>query len=174
MRKGLTLRRIIDDDGDGEDDEDGGAGRGSVGGGLREVLSPTEADRIQLTAMILSKAEERGGCGFGNIEHLEEDPNDDPRVISIFPLHNKEWSRRVTAQWKEAFSLKVGAISRAVFSSLLRLFSLPLSAGFRANSFQCRRAHVGPGDRVPRYDEGIRGVFLQLPQKRLPRTRGRL
>ena len=75
-------------------------------GGLREVLNPTEADRIQLTAMILSKHEERGGCGFGNIEHLEEDPNDDPRVISIFPLHNKEWSRRVTAQWKAAFSLK--------------------------------------------------------------------
>ena len=103
--EGLTFRPIIDNDGDGVDDKDGQAG--FRGGGLREVVNPTEADRIQLTALILSKEEDRGGCGFGNIEH--RGPDDDPRVVSIFPLHNKEWIRRVTAEWKAAFSLRARA-----------------------------------------------------------------
>lgn len=108
--EGVTFRRGVDADGDGIDDVDGRAGHGGHGAGLREVVKPTEADRIQLTALLLSKHQGRGGCGFGNIEHLEEDQDDDPRVVSIFPLHNKEWTTRVTAEWKAAFSLRSRAV----------------------------------------------------------------
>ena len=119
--EGVTFRPVIDADGDGIDDVDNLEGHGNKSGGLREVLNPTEADRIQLTALILSKHQDRGGCGFGNIEHLEEDENDDPRVVSIFPLHNKEWSKRVTAQWKAAFSLKARVIQfRAAATDTLK------------------------------------------------------
>lgn len=107
--EGVTFRPVIDADGDGINDQDGQAGQGERSGGLREMLNPTEADRIQLTAMLLSKQQGRGGCGFGNIEHLEEDTHKDPRVVNIFPLHNKEWNRQVTAQWKTAFSLRARA-----------------------------------------------------------------
>lgn len=55
------------------------------------VHEPTEADRIQLTSILLQKEEERGGCGFGNIEHLEDDEAHDPRILSIFPMHNPEY-----------------------------------------------------------------------------------
>eukprot|EP01043_Picozoa_sp_COSAG02_P000235 COSAG02_NODE_4_length_69935_cov_46.806590_43_plen_923_part_00 len=108
--EGVTFRPVVDADGDGLDDQDGLPGHGKKACGLREMLNPTEADRIQLTAMLLSKQQGRGGCGFGNIEHLEEDANKDPRVVCIFPLHNKEWNRHVTAQWKTAFSLKARAM----------------------------------------------------------------
>ena len=108
--EGVTFRPVIDTDGDGLDDQDSLPGHGKEAGGLREMLNPTEADRIQTPAMLLSKQQGRGGCGFGNIEHLEEDTNKDPRVVCIFPLQNKEWNRQVTAQWKKAFSLKARAM----------------------------------------------------------------
>lgn len=59
--------------------------------GIKEDLVPTEADRIQLTAQVLSRPTSRGGCDLGNLEHLDEYEGDDPRVNAIFPLHNYAW-----------------------------------------------------------------------------------
>jgi hypothetical protein len=87
--EGLTLARVDDPE------------HGPV---LREVLSPTEADRIQLTAMILSRPVKRGGCGWDNIEHMDDDPLRDPRVVAVFPLHNMDWVERSRRHWKEHFS----------------------------------------------------------------------
>lgn len=142
--EGLTFRPIEDHDGDGVDDQDGQAGYRGVG--LREVLNPTEADRIQLTALILSKDQHRGGCGFGNIEHHGLNPDDDPRVVSIFPLHNKEWIRRVTAEWKAAFSLRARAVHfRTDMWEMMKRTrgrvrscccgGVPVEPGFEAESF---------------------------------------
>ena len=57
----------------------------------RPLLEPTEADRILVTAEILSWPVERGGIGLGNLEHLEEEPHHDPRIVAVFPLHNRDW-----------------------------------------------------------------------------------
>ena len=59
--------------------------------GLQVRSEPTEADRVQLTAMLLTMDEARGGCGFGNLEHLDDDEDHDPRIVAVFPLHNPEY-----------------------------------------------------------------------------------
>ena len=65
--------------------------------GLQLRWEPTEADRIQLTALLLTMDEARGGCGFGNLEHLDDDEDHDPRIVAAFPLHNPEYVETITA-----------------------------------------------------------------------------
>ena len=43
----------------------------------------------QVTARLLSADVDEGGCGFGNLEHFHEERNHDPRLVAIFPLHNR-------------------------------------------------------------------------------------
>ena len=80
------------------------------------MLNPTEADHIQLLAMTLSESEERGGCGLGNLEHQSEDPNHDPRIDAVFPLHNHAWrNKALNLHWKRNFSTRArlaGACAR--------------------------------------------------------------
>lgn len=70
---------------------------------LEEKLSPTEADRIQVTAMLLNLPVSRGGCGLINIEHFQEDTHD-PRVCAVFPLHNSEWVADISKRWTDHHS----------------------------------------------------------------------
>lgn len=65
------------------------------------LIDPTEADRIHMIAALLQREEERGGCGLGNLEHLQEDLDTDPRIDAVFPLHNVEWVESVKAEWKK-------------------------------------------------------------------------
>ena len=65
-------------------------------GGLSIHHEPCEADRIQLISLLLTKDEERGGCGLGNLEHLDEDDDHDPRILAVFPLHNPEFVKSIT------------------------------------------------------------------------------
>jgi hypothetical protein len=74
--------------------------------GLEEVLVATEADRIQLTGMILSRNRVRGGCELagpedkpGSLEHLDANPVSDPRMVAIFPMHNNEWVESHYTRW---------------------------------------------------------------------------
>jgi hypothetical protein len=155
--EGVTFRPIVDEDGDGIDDHDGKVGHGQQGAGLREELNPTEADRIQLTAMLLAKHQGRGGCGFGNIEHREADPDDDPRIVSIFPLHNKQWIRRVTAQWVAAFSLKarVRIFRTAMWDKMKDTCSSIRSCGSREPEEPAFEVSIGaePQSLTPGYDK---------------------
>ena len=72
---------------------------------LKPELDPTEADRIQVMALLLQKEESHGGCGLPTLEHMEDDPNYDPRVVAVFPLQNSEWVRNVGNEWVKKFSM---------------------------------------------------------------------
>lgn len=83
---------------------------------LGVVHEPTEADRIQLTAILLQKPEERGGCGFGNIEHLEDDEAHDPRIVSIFPMHNPEYVATILKVRLDAWLRHAGMLAFCISS----------------------------------------------------------
>ena len=72
---------------------------------LKPELDPTEADRIQVMALLLQKEESHGGCGLPTLEHMEDDPNYDPRVVAVFPLQNSEWVSKVRREWVKKFSM---------------------------------------------------------------------
>ena len=71
---------------------------------LKPELNPTEADRIQVMALLLQTEESHGGCGLPTLEHMEDHPNYDPRVVAVFPLQNSEWVGKVRREWVKKFS----------------------------------------------------------------------
>lgn len=86
-------------------------------GSLEVHLDPSEADRIQLISLLLTKDEVRGGCGFGNLEHLDDDEDHDPRILAIFPLHNPEYVETITQEWRQnaSFCRRLLKLAKAPF-----------------------------------------------------------
>jgi hypothetical protein len=108
--------------------------------GLGVHLDPSEADRIQLISLLLTKDDTRGGCGFGNLEHLDEDEDHDPRIVAIFPLHNPEYVETITqviASPKRNLLRQTGA---QLFSlQIAKRFGVHICQEWKQNASFCRR-----------------------------------
>lgn len=69
------------------------------GSTIAEKIEPTEADRIQVFAEVLTHA-----CGFGDLDHLHDrygpaESKPDRRVLAIFPLHDRAWESSFMKRW---------------------------------------------------------------------------
>ena len=68
---------------------------------LRANMDPTDADRVLMITNMLENAMGPGfelqGCGYLDLERLDQVKGHDPRVVCIFPLHDKSWTSHTLA-----------------------------------------------------------------------------